>query len=89
MCLSPITDSRQAAILSNGKRPQACNFIKKDTLPQMFSREFCEISKNTFFTEYLWKTPSGHSPVCGLYLFCCPKNIPSFFSLNLLGTALL
>ena len=26
----------------------ACNFIKKDTLVQMFSCEFCEISKNTF-----------------------------------------
>ena len=35
---------------------QACNFIKKDTLPQVFSCEFCEISKNTFFTEHLWVT---------------------------------
>ena len=26
----------------------ACNFIKKETLPQVFSCEFCEISKNTF-----------------------------------------
>ena len=26
-----------------------CNFIKKETLAQMFSCEFCEISKNTFF----------------------------------------
>ena len=25
-----------------------CNFIKKETLAQMFSCEFCEISKNTF-----------------------------------------
>ena len=24
----------------------------------MFSREFCEISKNTFFTEHLWATDS-------------------------------
>ena len=31
----------------------ACNFIKKETLPQVFSREFCEISKNTFYTEHL------------------------------------
>ena len=30
-------------------RPQACNFIKKVTLTQLFSCEFCEISKNTFF----------------------------------------
>ena len=27
---------------------QACNFIKKETLAQVFSCEFCEISKNTF-----------------------------------------
>ena len=27
----------------------ACNFIKKEALTQMFSCEFCEISKNTFF----------------------------------------
>ena len=26
-----------------------CNFIKKEILAQVFSREFCEISKNTFF----------------------------------------
>ena len=35
-------------------RPQACNFIKKEILAQVFSGEFCEISKNTFFTEHLW-----------------------------------
>ena len=29
-------------------RPHACNFIKKETLAQVFSCEFCEISKNTF-----------------------------------------
>ena len=33
---------------------EACNFIKKDTLAQVFYFEFCEISKNTFFfTEHL------------------------------------
>ena len=32
--------------------PEACNFIKKDTLEQVFSCEFCEISKKTFFTEH-------------------------------------
>ena len=26
----------------------ACNFIKKETLAQVFSSEFCEVSKNTF-----------------------------------------
>ena len=29
------------------------NLIKKETLAQVFSCEFCEISKNTFFTEHL------------------------------------
>ena len=30
----------------------ACNFIKKETLAQVFSCEFYEISKNTVFTEH-------------------------------------
>ena len=36
----------------------SCNFIKKETLAQVFSCEFCEIPKNTFFTEHLWTTAS-------------------------------
>ena len=28
--------------------PKPCNFIKKETLAQVFSVEFCEISKNTY-----------------------------------------
>ena len=36
--------------------PQACNFIKKGALAQVFPCEFCEISKNIFLTEYLQKT---------------------------------
>ena len=36
----------------------ASNFIKKETLAQMFSCEFCEISKNTFSTEHLSETAS-------------------------------
>ena len=31
-----------------------CNFIKKETLAQVFSCEICGISKNTFCTEHLW-----------------------------------
>ena len=34
-------------------QPEACNFTKKETLAQVFSCEFCEISKNTFF----YRTP--------------------------------
>ena len=32
---------------------EACNYIKKETLAQVFS---CEISKNIFFIEHLWTT---------------------------------
>ena len=31
------------------KQPQTCNFVKKETLAQVFYCEFCEIFKNTFF----------------------------------------
>ena len=37
----------------------ACNLIKKETQAQVFSCEFCEISKNTFFTEHFWATVSA------------------------------
>ena len=37
----------------------ACNFIKKETLTQVFSCEFCKIFKNTFFTERLRTTASA------------------------------
>ena len=33
---------------------EACNFIKRETLGQVFSCEFCKISKNTF----PYRTPS-------------------------------
>ena len=35
--------------------------MKKETLAQVFSCEFCEISKNTFFTEHRWATASALS----------------------------
>ena len=37
-------------------RPQSCNFIQKEALGTESSGEFCEICKNTFFTEHLWTT---------------------------------
>ena len=33
-------------------------YLKKETLAQMFPCEFCEISKNTFVTEHLCTTAS-------------------------------
>ena len=35
-----------------------CNFIKKETLAQVFYCKFCEIFKNTFVTEHLRATAS-------------------------------
>ena len=37
----------------------ACNFIKKETLAQVFSCEICEISKNIFFH----RTPLVAAPI--------------------------
>ena len=39
--------------------PEACNFIKKEALPQVFSCQFCQISKKAFLTEHLWATASA------------------------------
>ena len=33
--------------------------LRPETLAQMFSYEFCEISRNTVFTEHLWAAASG------------------------------
>ena len=38
--------------LALDQRPTACNFIKKETPVQVFSCEFCEIFKNTYFVEH-------------------------------------
>ena len=43
--------SRKVADLRNA------NLLKK-RLAQVFSSEFCEISKNTIFTEHLWTAAS-------------------------------
>ena len=40
------------------RNSKVCNFIKKQTLAQVFSCESCEISRNTFFTKHLLATAS-------------------------------
>ena len=53
------------------------NFIKKEALAQVFSCEYCEISKNTFFTEHLWTTASSSrrlSVICYLWYSNWFKN---------------
>ena len=49
--------SRKQEKEAGTETPKACNFIKKSLW--VFSYEFCEISKNTFFTEHLWTIASG------------------------------
>ena len=58
-----ISTSHQLALITSlpfahTSEPQACNFIKKETLGQVFSCDFGEISKNTFFIEHLQATAS-------------------------------
>ena len=48
-----------------GLGTRACNFIKKDTLTQVFSYEFWESFKRIFFTGHLWTTAST------LFYFSC------------------
>ena len=68
----------------------AYNFIEKETLAQVFSCEFSETSKNTFFTEHLQATTSretkkqtnlpGNSSLLIDFLFLrLEKVLPSFF----------
>ena len=50
--------STRVFFLNKVARLQPCNFIKKETLAQVLSCEFCEIFKNTFSTEHLQTTAS-------------------------------
>ena len=45
-------------------------FIKKKTLAQVLFCEFCEISKNIFFTEHLWTTASIIRISLSLFFSC-------------------
>ena len=45
-------DKNSRQTLAN-HRPEVCNFIKKETLAEVFSCEFCKICKNTFY----YRTP--------------------------------
>ena len=48
-----ITAKHDTFNINQRQSPEACSFIEKDSLAQMFFCEFCEISKNTFF----YRTP--------------------------------
>ena len=57
-CISDLVSQ----IAAKPTAPQACNFVKNEAVAQVFSCEFCEISKNTFLTEHLQATASVAFP---------------------------
>ena len=63
---------------------EAFNFIKKETLTQVFCCELCEISKSTFFTEHLWATASGYQRSslehCSLWWLSLFNSSPNAFA---------
>ena len=46
---------------------QTCNFIKKETLAQVFSCEFCQIFKNNYF----YRKPPVEAFCIGVLLYIC------------------
>ena len=53
----------------------ACNFIKKESLAQVFSYEFCEISKNAFLQR---------TPLVAASVLCIDQwGVKNFFELSL------
>ena len=64
-------------------RFQECNFIRKESLVQVFSYELCEISKNTYF----YRTPKVTDSVCFIKTSSSKvhKVIPLFDSVLLIA----
>ena len=54
-------------------RPQPCNFIKKETLAQVFCCEFCKLFKNNFF----YRTPLVAASVLKLKIEVFRNNLGS------------
>ena len=52
--------------------------FKKETLSQVFSYEFCGISKNTFFTEHIWSTASSFAYLQNLTEWMFSKLVTSY-----------
>ena len=64
--------------------PEACSFIKNETQAQVFSCEFCEIFKNTFFTEHPRTTASVEMLFkADLWQSCLSKEFSSFLQINI------
>ena len=64
-------------------RPETCNFIKRETLTQVFSCEFSEFFKNTFFIGDLRTTASTSEVFEEEYLFVLFDVEPFFTNVPL------
>ena len=53
-------------------------FVKKETLAQVFSCEFCEPSKNTFFSRTPLVSDSGNRLMCQRYLTSTFKQFSNY-----------
>ena len=60
-----------------------CNFIKKETVAQVFSCKFCEISNNSFFTEHLRATASIRYSLVIISFFLKLSSLAKFFFVGL------
>ena len=56
--------------ISQNSQENTCVKKRGSGTPHMFSCEFCEISKNTYFTKHLWTTASWISLSFLTRLFC-------------------
>ena len=54
---------------------EACNFVKKETLAQVFLCQFCEISRNTFYTEHFCTTASEKKITLSIHLLILQNGI--------------
>ena len=65
--------------------PEACNFIKNETLAQVFSCEFWEISKNTFLQNSSERLLQYLDNILGLnfWMLFQSLNIKDTFTANL------
>ena len=75
-----VNDSHQRCSVKSGVLPKACNFIKKESLAQVFSCEFWKISKKTYFIEHLLTTASGMRGTAVSEAYSEPSKHLSFFA---------
>ena len=62
---------------------EACDFIKKELLTQVFPCEFCEIFENSFFIEYPRWLLLHWLLVCHIWWKFFKDRVPQFFQFNL------